>query len=336
MKKGLIVLAALLIVASFTVSGHAQGLLGIWPGSMPAFGGGPGACGPAGPRLFDPPTLYVGWMETVRRASWSFADPNPGSVFGGAHRYPLSGLWLGLEQKINLNETCGIDLDGWVLIPSNRQGSEQEPTITTVITSTSPITVGLAPGVGNRTWNTRTEWWYIDAAATWACCTPFKLLAGFRYDHFSTRFDNPTNAFGVVFNPDDTADLTVNSYLPFVGLQTRIGSPESNVLVRWIGFPVAPANLTFSETNANTLGTRVDSTGNWNNNSYWTEIFAEYNRNFAGGMGIGAFFRWHLYHGTTSLTTNPLGLTGVSTDASFDRNAITLGGNIQLNFGSPL
>ncbi len=32
MKKGLIVLAALLIVASFTVSGHAQGLFNIWPG----------------------------------------------------------------------------------------------------------------------------------------------------------------------------------------------------------------------------------------------------------------------------------------------------------------
>ncbi|MGO9567504.1 MAG: hypothetical protein ACLP5H_08195 [Desulfomonilaceae bacterium] len=332
MKKGFILFAALLVVATFTVSGHAQSPFNIWPGSMPAFGGGSGPCGPSGPPLFGSPTFYVGWMESVRRAAWSFADPNPGSSFGGAHRYPLSGLWLGLEEKINFNETCGLDLDGWVLIPSNRQGSEQEPTLTI---STSSAVVTTTPGVGNRTWNTRTEWWYLDAAATWACCTPFKLLAGFRYDHFSTRFDNPTNAFGVVFTPDDTADLTVNSYLPFVGLQTSVGGPASNVMVRWIGFPVAPANLTFSETNANTLGTRVDSTGNWNH-SYWTEIFAEYNRNFAAGMGIGAFFRWHLYHGQANLTTNPLGLVGVSSDASFDRNAITLGGNIQLNFGSPL
>jgi hypothetical protein len=334
MKKGLILLAALLIVATFTLVGHAQGLFGIWPGNMPAFGGSPAPYGPSGPPLFGNPTFYVGWMESVKRASWSFADPNPGSVFGGAHRYPLAGLWLGLEQKINLNETCGIDLDGWVLIPSNRQGSEQEP-ITTLITSTTfPFTTQV-PGVGNRTWNTRTEWWYLDAAATYAFSPGFKALAGFRYDHFSTRFDNPTNAFGVVLTPDDTADLTVNSYLPFVGLQTIVGGPASNVMVRWIGFPVAPANLTFSETNANTLGTRVDSTGNWSN-SYWMEIFAEYNRNFAANMGIGAFFRWHLYHGQASLTTNPLGFAGVSSDASFDRNAITLGGNIQLNFGSPL
>lgn len=327
MKKGLIVLAALLIVASFTVSGHAQSPFNIWPGGMPVFGGGPGAYGQPGPRLFEPLTFYVGWMESLRRAGWSFADPNPGSVFGGAHRYPLAGLWLGLEQKVNLNETWGLDLDGWVLIPTNRQGSEQEPTITTSGTI-APITV---PGVGNRTWNTRTEWWYLDAAVSCAFITPVKALAGFRYDHFSTRFDNPTNAFGVVFTSADTADLTVNSYLPFVGLQTTVGGPASNVMVRWIGFPVAPANLTFSETNANTLGTRVDSTGNWSN-SYWTEIFATYNRSFAAGMGIGAFFRWHLYHGQANLTTNPLGFAGVSSDASFDRNAMTFGGSFSLNF----
>ncbi len=120
------------------------------------------------------------------------------------------------------NATWGLDLDGWVLIPSNRQGSEQEPTITTSGTISAHHSPG---GRETETWNTRTEWWYLDAAATWACCTPVKVLAGFRYDHFSTRFDNPTNAFGVVFTTADTADLTVNSYLPFVGLQTTVGGP---------------------------------------------------------------------------------------------------------------
>jgi len=331
MKKGLILLAALLVVANFTVSADAQGLFNIWPGGMPAFGGGSGPCGPSGPPLLGNPIFYVGWMESLGREGWSFADPNPGSLFGGTHRYPAAGLWLGLEETINFNETCGLDLDGWVLIPSNRQGSEQEPTITTITTSSTTTSV---PGIGNRTWNTNTEWWYLDAATTWAFCTPFKVLAGFRYEHYSTRFDNPGDIFGVVSTPNDTADLTVNSYMPFVGLQTSIGGPESNVLVRFIGFPVVPVNLTFSETNANTLGTRVDSTGNWSS-SYFTEVFAQYNRNFAAGMGIGAFFRWNLYHGQSNLTTNPLGLGSVSSDAAFDRNTITLGGNVQLNFGSP-
>jgi hypothetical protein len=336
MKKGLIVIAALLIVASFTVSGHAQSPFNIWPGGMPAFGGGTGAYGPPGPRLFEPPTFYVGWMESLRRGSWTFADPNAGSIFGGIHRYDVAGLWLGLEQKINLTETCGLDLDGWVLIPSNRRGSEQEPTISTVIVSTSPIVVtATVPGLGSRTWNTRTEWWYLDAAATCSFCTPVKAIAGFRYEHFSTRFDNPADIFGIVSTTADEADLTINSYLPFVGLQTTAGGPASNVCVRLIGFPWAPGNVTHSETGIPGIGSRIDSTRNWNNSYFW-EIFAEYNRSVAANMGFGAFFRWNVLHGQTDLsTTLPSGIA-VSSDASFDRNTMTFGGSFSLNFASPL
>jgi hypothetical protein len=334
MKKGLILLAALLIVASFTVSGHAQSLFNIWPGGMPAFGGGPGACGPLGPRLFEPPTFYVGWMESLRRVSWSFADPNPGGLFGGKHNWDVAGLWLGLEQKINLTETCGVDLDGWVLIPSNRQGAELEAGLTTQnVGSVAPVIITI-PVPGGRTWNTRSEWWYLDAAATCAFCTPLKALAGFRYEHFSVRFDNPSDINGIASSADSTADLTINSYLPFVGLQTSVGGPASNVCVRFIGFPWAPANVTHSETGLPLAGSRIDSTGNWNRSYFW-EIFAEYNRSVAANMGIGAFFRWNVLHGQTNLdATLPAGT--ISSDSAFDRNTMTFGGSFSLNFGSPL
>ena len=334
MKKGLIVLAALLIVASFTVSGHAQSLFNIWPGGMPAFGGGSGACGPAGPRLFEPLTFYVGWMETLRRAGWSFADPDPGGRFGGKHNFDVSGLWLGLEQKINLTETCGLDLDGWVLIPSNRRGSELEAGVTTVVVGTGPTTTTIAVP-GGRTWNTRPEWWYLDAAATWACCTPFKVMAGFRYEHFSVRFDNPSDNFGIVSTTGDEADLTINSYLPFVGLQTTAGGPASNVSVRFIGFPWAPGDVTHSETGISGIGSRIDSKGNWNRSYFW-EFFAEYNRSVASNMGFGAFFRWNVLHGQTEISATPPSGLAVSSDASFDRNTMTFGGSFSLNFASPL
>ena len=190
---------------------------------------------------------------------------------------------------------------------------------------------------GGRTWNTRTEWWYLDAAATCAFCTPFKAIAGFRYEHFSVRFDNPSDAFGLVVNPGAEADLTINSYLPFVGLQTSVGGPASNVYVRFIGFPWAPGDVTHSETGVSGLGlgSRIDSTRSWNRSYFW-EIFAEYNRNFAAGMGIGAFFRWNLLHGQTDLSaTLPSGLA-VSSDASFDRNTMTFGGSFNLSFNTPL
>ena len=225
MKRVAVLCVGILVLAFVPTVVSAQG----WLPGLPAFGGGPGACGPAGPRLFEPLTFYVGWMETVQKAGWSFADPNPGGLFGGKHNFDVSGLWLGLEQKINLTETCGVDLDGWVLIPSNRRGSELEAGVATVVVGGGPTTTTIAVP-GGRTWNTRAEWWYLDAAATCAFCTPFKAIAGFRYEHFSVRFDNPSDNFGIVSTTGDEADLTINSYLPFVGLQTTVGGPASNVM----------------------------------------------------------------------------------------------------------
>ena len=257
MKRVAVLCVGILVLAFVPTVVSAQG----WLPGLPAFGGGPGACGPAGPRLFEPLTFYVGWMETVQKAGWSFADPNPGGLFGGKHNFDVSGLWLGLEQKINLTETCGLDLDGWVLIPSNRRGSELESSTTTIVVGGGPTTTTIAVP-GGRTWNTRSEWWYLDAAATCAFCTPFKAIAGFRYEHFSVRFDNPSDAFGIVVSPDAEADLTINGYLPFVGLQTNVGGPASNVCVRFIGFPWAPGDVTHSETGVAGLGlgSRIDST----------------------------------------------------------------------------
>ena len=160
-------------------------------------------------------------------------------------------------------------------------------------------------------------------------CTPFKVMAGFRYEHFSVRFDNPSDNFGIVSTTGDEADLTINSYLPFVGLQTTAGGPASNVCVRFIGFPWAPGDVTHSETGISGLGSRIDSKGNWNRSYFW-EIFAEYNRNVAANMGFGAFFRWNVLHGQTELSATPPSGLAVSSDASFDRNTMTFGGSFSI------
>jgi hypothetical protein len=341
MKKGLILLAALLIVATLTLLGHAQGLSGIWPGSAPAFGGGPGAYGPPSPRVFEPPTFYIGWMESNRWVSWSFDSGVATSLFGGQHRWNVAGLWLGLEQGVNLSENCGLQLDGWVLIPANRKGPEAEGTIRSTVTIIPPdgedqqVIVTLLPGLGTRDWNTRTDWWYVDAAVSCGFCTPFKALAGFRYEHFSTRWDNPSST-SLPSTSNDTADITINSYLPYVGVQSSIGGPASNVKVRFIGFPWAPANVSHFETGESGIGTRVESTGNWDR-SYFCELFAEYNRNFSSSMGLGAFVKWNVHHGHGNFSADLLPALGsVSRGASFDRNTVTFGGSFSLNFTSPL
>jgi hypothetical protein len=333
MKKGLILFVALLIVATFAALGNAQGLF--WPGSALGFGGNRGPCDPCTAPFFEPPAFYIGWMESTRRASWSFDSADPGSFFGGQHKWNVAGLWLGLEQKINLTCDLGVDLDGWLLIPSNRPGDEGEGALRSVVigVGTNAVTVQL-PGLGSRTWNTRTDWWYLDAEANYAFCTPLKGLAGFRYEHFSTRWDNPSTD-SLPSTPDDTADITINSYLPYVGLRTSVGGPGGNVSVKFIGFPWAPGDVSHFETGEAGNSTRVQSTGNWDRSYFW-ELFAEYNRNFSSSMGLGAFFRWNVFHGHGNLSTDVLPALGsVSRGAAFDRNTVTFGGSVSLNFGSP-
>lgn len=338
MKKGLVLFAALLMVASFALVAHGQGSLG-FPGLGRAQSLGGGTCDPCALPLFEPPTLFVGWMDSYK-LRFSFDAADPGGVFGDAHSWRVSGLWLGMEERINLSENCGINLDGWVLIPSNRQGEVSEGIIRNIVTITiigDPIiitTITPTPGIGNRSWNTRTDWWYVDAAADFACCTGLKALAGFRYDHFSTRFDNPSSD-SLPSTSADTADITVNSYLPYVGIQSRLGGPASNVNVRLIGFPWAPANVSHFETSEAGIGTRVETTGNFDK-SYFLELFAEYNRNLFGDASMGAFFRWNVLHGHANLSSDVLpGLGSTSSGGSFDRNTYTFGGSLALNFRSP-
>lgn len=334
MKKGFVLVAALLMLAAIPVGVHAQGLLGsMWPGSFSQRSCGLGPCDPCGPPLFDPPIFYVGWMDS-NSAKFSFD-----AAGGGGQRWPLTGVWLGLAERINLNETCGVDLDGWVLIPSNRNGGEAE-TVDTTIPHLSPtstpgvFTVTFIPAaiLATRTWDTRPDWWYLDAAATYSMSEAFRILAGFRYEHFSTNFQNPSPIFGLVTTPDDTADATVNSYLPFVGLQSSMGGLN----LRLIGFPIAPAQVTYGETGIFGVNSRVNSSGGWSR-SYFLELFAEYSHNIASNMGIGAFFRWNYLHAQGNLDTEILPHIG-SIDApgvSFDRNTATIGGSFTLNFGSP-
>ena len=76
MKRVAVLCVGILVLAFVPAVVSAQGLL---PG-LPAFGGGPGACGPAGPRLFEPLTFYVGWMETLKKQAGALRIQIPGVV----------------------------------------------------------------------------------------------------------------------------------------------------------------------------------------------------------------------------------------------------------------
>ncbi len=335
MKKLLFVAVAFTLLVSAPAVSFSQGF-SLLPGN---FFGGQRTCGDGATPWLDPLSFYVGWGTDVANPKFAF-DSGGAGVDSLSHRWPLRGLWLGVAEKLNVGERCGINVEAWWLIPSTATGTEESVVgITTFIAGagSSPGVFFTVPAAISINWNTRPDWWYIDGRTVFKPSGgSFGVLAGFRYDHFSTRLEFPSSPTGFVFDPSNQADITVNSYIPYVGFEYSCMGAGSGLCMRFIGFPWVPADVLHSETGEAGPGLRGTSTGSFNSGRYFLEFFGEYSRTVFGGAGIGAWFRWQDLSGRGPITTtiNPGGFA-ISDAFTFDRNTVAFGGKATLNFDLP-
>jgi hypothetical protein len=328
----LVSVLAILLGTSLASSASAQGLLGISLPGLSSYGGLSGqvssSCSPTS-TAYGPLTFYAGWGDDRKGTTFSFDAQQLGTddLTLISQSYPVKGLWLGLAAQGTVVDNLGFLIDGWVLVPANHASEE---------------VISVAGGLSaSKTWRARTDWWFVDGALT-LLCGPTEFLAGFRYDRFSTNFKDPADFVGILGLPSDRADLTVNSYIPFVGVQLRQGSPfGSNLTFRIIGFPWFVNDMKYH-----------DSIGAFNVivqdriqlkrgavTNYFIEAFAEYGRTIFRDGNIGLFGRWNLFHETT---------TRVAIDDVFDgepltgkyrfaleRQSWTLGASFSLAFNAP-
>lgn len=328
----------MLLITPLTTCASSQGLFGAGLPGLPSFGGLFGqncdTCGPTkttcGPLVF-----YAGWGDDRKGTTFSFdfqaSVPGLGEDKAKLQQtYPVRGLWLGLASQANLSQRIGFLADGWVIVPSNRRSEETARTV--------------FGGVRSRSWESKTDWWFVDGAASYDTDSLGKLLAGFRYDHFATNFQNPDNLIGGQFRPSDQSDVTINMYLPFVGVQVNQGSPGgSQLTVRIIGFPWFASDVKFNETwGAGVGGTPTRIEGNKAMvNSYFLEVFGEVSRDVFGSGGFGLFGRWNVVHGKKSsfrLDERNGTFFHFASEQEFaiDRQSWTLGASFNLNFNSPI
>ncbi|MEW6111055.1 MAG: hypothetical protein AB1664_02910 [Thermodesulfobacteriota bacterium] len=337
MKKTLFVVASLAILIAVPAASFAQGFL---PTTVPGFGWGPGAS-PGDPvrPLLDPLSFYVGYMWTGKEVLFNLDGRTIPTPIGLEHRWPVSGVWLGAIQKINFNETCGVAVEGWVLIPSTAQGTESSTfSRTTVTVNGTLVTVTTTAGPSGEGWTTKPDWGYVDGRLMCKYGSDFDFFAGFRYDHFSTRFQSPVDAFPLgVSEGQDTADITVNAYIPYVGVQYSSMGSTSSLILRALGFPWFGADVQHFHTGEAGPGLRSEGRSTFNERSYFFEVFGEYSYNvFGGGADIGAFFKWNVLHGYGEINTEiPFVGFNFTDRVVFDRNTITVGGKTSWNFNLP-
>ncbi|AFM23008.1 TonB-dependent receptor [Desulfomonile tiedjei] len=312
-SKQFVCLMAILFVCAFSASAHAQGLFGAGLPGLPSFGfpGGIGGCGeracPAGGLVG-----YIGWMENREgtEISGDTTETTIFAAFSAKHKYPERGLWLGLIGSGCLSEQVSLLASGWYLVPSRQNEVEIYDW-----------------GSSRRNWDTDLQWWYVDGL--FAFGKQLSLLAGLRFDRYSNKFKNPSNAIAVVSNPNDTADVNSDGWIPLVGTQYVYADTTTNLTVRAVGFPVLLGNFKYREAvgGANAL----EGSGNWRG-GYFLEIFGEYSKRLGPGT-IGVFGRWNGTEGKTHVDIQALPLAGSSDfDISFRRITWTVGGSVGLSF----
>jgi hypothetical protein len=240
------------------------------------------------------------------------------------HRYGIEGVWLGLSQSVPLTETFSILGSAWYLIPES--GGSQE----------SVETYNNNPALG-RIWSTQNEWWYVDGLLAISTRGGGALLAGLRYDYFTTKFRDPRLPSGVLSLGSDQADLISYNVIPLVGLQWSCQSTVSNLTVRAVGIPTLAGSVKYLQPFAGFSS--IEARGNWKN-GYFFELFGEANYAFLGkNSRAGIFVRYNAAHGDVDLDidaqTIGVLVANETFHTGFTRNTWTLGANLSLDFSMP-
>ncbi len=328
---GLSLIVILLLLAPALVS--AQSLFGIGLPWVPSLNGGllgPKGCGACGePGLLCCPSVYVGYeiRQSRDRKPLNFGlDFDPAIL--GTFRLNTDfsdpgGLWLGISEYCQIADRVGVMASGWYLFPTAGDALE----------TYGPELDDIA---FDRVWTTNRSWGWIDGALVLGSPCGCNLIAGFRWDSYSVRLRNPRSANPPLLargTPLDEADLTMNSYIPFFGVQYCCGGPCCGLLVRVVGFPWVPGRLRYGETGFLGEGTRLEAEGNYDRGRF-LEVFSEYSRN-CGSLGcFGIFARWNYLDVTSH--TNPRVLNIQVNDAGLPiRSSWTVGGKFSLNFNMP-
>ena len=157
----------------------------------------------------------------------------------------------------------------------------------------------------------------------------FALIGGFRYDYLSTAFSNGTNFSLIAASPADEAELTFNSYIPYLGaVVTSYGGARAGVR----GFPYVPGNFTLGDTFGTGFG-RFKAQGAYSS-SYFFETFLEYGRELWGGQ-LSAFATYTWLHANGYADFSVATLQSRTYYFSLDRQTWTVGGMATLSFATP-
>jgi hypothetical protein len=249
------------------------------------------------------PNVYFGYLTHPRGSTWALQR----NTVTGTASWPLKGYWLGATEDLTFGDRLGLLVGGSVFFPVHSRATW----------NTDPVAAPFDFEVRSY------EWWTVDGIAKGRVSGSFDLLAGFRWDHTSTR---------VKYNDNTDDDYILNLYLPVIGAQVNQAFGNGSLLVRVLVAPAAPGQLRYHFWSRDGFSEFGDFSVN---NGSMIEVFANYSLRISRDLSMGGFAKWNSLHVRTAgrnlsdSTSEPISWT-------VDIRYWTLGGSVSLGLPSLL
>lgn len=248
--------------------------------------------------------LTAAWVQSLKTNVFMTESGNTFLERTGEWAYSYNAFQLGFGAPLALPDERRFGtliLGGTIALPSS--GEAQESFTTGAVT------------LHKRKWAANTS--YATLEGIWACPAykAWRLLGGFRWVNWQTRYERPFDSLPLGASlPTDTADLTLNAYLPLVGLSTTARGVRVGVL----GFPTTTGTLEHKESFTGAIS-RIEIRGKLHA-GYFAEAFVEYDApsfdlpGLSGGLSV--FAKASALRSTAN-TQLEQALTGISDDYRF-------------------
>lgn len=237
------------------------------------------------------PTFYGGFLIPNRNLHGQFFTvESAGTSIAGLeyadHRYPERGLWVGLYETIAVTRPADIEfvLQAWCMVPSSVAAS------TRYRFSGNSLESGVS-------WRCSATAYSLDASMlfSWQKERPeFSQIFGVRYDHYSRRLSDPEHVpVGVVPWPasaNDTVELGVNTWAPYIGLQMCYAYSDSVAFFRLIGAPIVFGSVAYDEFWRGGAGQHVGSTFAISKGLF-AEFFGSVQTHVSDSASVGFFLK---------------------------------------------
>jgi|GEM_PF-996853 len=247
----------------------------------------------------------------------------PAGVRQAEWDYDYASFYMAGTLPVSMGDRGALLLSASVAIPSTSQGRE------------TLYNNAFAP-VGSRLWSADTYTGTLEAIWAYPLSSSFSALAGFRWVYWQTSYKSPEIQVNPgIYTNTDTGDVTLNGYVPFIGLLATYGGLN----VGAVGIPTTVGDLVHKESFANG-GVSVEATGAFTG-GYFFELFADYGMPMPGSLVAGydadvALFgkcSFLAIDASPTLDWNVGAVTTTETmDFSLQRNLFVLGAKATLNF----